>query len=407
MSISYVGAVEYGVWLTVSSVANWMSQFDFGLGNGLRNKLTQDNSQQDFENARIYVSSIYAIMTLISLSFLVIFVILDQFLDWGTIFNIPDDLSSPVSVVVYIVIIAFCLQFVLQLLHNILTAVHLNYKANFVNTFALVISVIGMIVLYLFDNRNLIHLVLVLGFSPILSLIILSFYYFLKELKMFAPSFYRIDFQKSKSLITTGGLFFIIQLGSLVLYQTSNIIIANVLGHEDVAVYNVVYKYFTALFMLLSVILNPYWTGFAEAFGLGDYNWLSKNMQKLRKIFLLFILLCLIGLIVSPYVFQIWIGERLIVPFNVTLAVSGYFLSFFWLNIHMMLINGVGKLRISVFVIIIASIVNVPFSIYLGQFWGLIGIVTANSSILIILGVIAYVQTQKIIYQKAEGIWFK
>jgi O-antigen/teichoic acid export membrane protein len=407
MSISYVGAEEYGVWLTVSSVASWMIQFDFGLGNGLRNKLTKDNSLQDFENARVYVSSIYAVMALIAVGFLVIFLIFDQFVDWQTVFNTPDNLSSPIKTVVYLVMILVCISFVVQLLHTILTAVHLNYKANLVNTFCLLFSLIVLSAFYYFSESNLVLLVVALGFASLLATLFFSVYYFFNDLKKYRPSFNKIDFKTSKSLISVGGMFFIIQIGTLVLYQTSNIIIANVLGHEDVAVYNVVYKYFTALFMVVSVILNPYWTGFAEAFGLNDYTWIKNSMKKLRKIFFLFIILNVFSLFVSPFVFEIWIGERLNIPFEVTFFISLYFLVFFWFNIHMTLINGVGKLRVLVIVILIAAFVNVPLSIYLGKLWGLIGVVSANSIVLFVLGIVTYIQSQKIINQKAEGIWFK
>ena len=39
--LNYLGTEHYGVWLTISAFYAWFTFFEFGLGNGLRNKLTQ------------------------------------------------------------------------------------------------------------------------------------------------------------------------------------------------------------------------------------------------------------------------------------------------------------------------------------------------------------------------------
>ena len=39
MTINYVSKYEYGIWITISSLVAWLSFFDLGIGNGLRNKI--------------------------------------------------------------------------------------------------------------------------------------------------------------------------------------------------------------------------------------------------------------------------------------------------------------------------------------------------------------------------------
>ena len=41
LTLTYLSSYEYGVWLTISSVLSWLDFFDVGLGNGLRNKLSE------------------------------------------------------------------------------------------------------------------------------------------------------------------------------------------------------------------------------------------------------------------------------------------------------------------------------------------------------------------------------
>ena len=41
ITIDYVNAEQYGIWLTLSSIVHWISYFDLGLGHGLRNKFAE------------------------------------------------------------------------------------------------------------------------------------------------------------------------------------------------------------------------------------------------------------------------------------------------------------------------------------------------------------------------------
>ena len=49
LTLGYVGRVEYGIWMTISSIIAWFSFFDIGLGNGLRNKLAEALAKEDTE----------------------------------------------------------------------------------------------------------------------------------------------------------------------------------------------------------------------------------------------------------------------------------------------------------------------------------------------------------------------
>ncbi|MDO9554613.1 lipopolysaccharide biosynthesis protein [Rhodonellum sp.] len=405
LSINYVGAINYGIWLTISSVVAWMNQFDLGMGNGLRNKITSEYAQKQNQDGKIYVSTTYAVLAIIASIFFVFFLLVHTFVDWTKIFNTPIELASTVDIIVLIVLICFCAQFVLQTITVLLTAVHLSYKVNIIQTIALVISLIGVLFLSYFADMNLIYLVMVLAFSPVISLTFYTIYYYYNDLYDFTPNLKNIDFKKSKGLFSMGWLFFIVQLGSLVLYQTSNIIIANVLGLEEVSVFNVVYKYFTALFMIISVILNPYWSAFTDAYQLKDYAWMKKSLNNLRKIFYLFFVLNVLCVALSPVVFRIWLGDSLVVPFAVTWTLGVYFVAFFWYNIHVTFIYGVGKLFVQVISIVIAAMINIPLSIYLGNHYGLPGVITANIVVFTFLGIITFKQVQKIVDKKAVGIW--
>ena len=44
LTINYIKPDAYGVWLTLSSLVGWVAMFDIGIGNGLKNKLSDRKS---------------------------------------------------------------------------------------------------------------------------------------------------------------------------------------------------------------------------------------------------------------------------------------------------------------------------------------------------------------------------
>ena len=39
LTLNYVNKIDYGIWLTLSSLLSWINVFDIGLGGGLRNNI--------------------------------------------------------------------------------------------------------------------------------------------------------------------------------------------------------------------------------------------------------------------------------------------------------------------------------------------------------------------------------
>ena len=66
--MSYFDAYEsLGVWYTILSILSWVSLFDFGMANGLRNVLASSIALNDYDKSSRLVSSAYAFMSIICL----------------------------------------------------------------------------------------------------------------------------------------------------------------------------------------------------------------------------------------------------------------------------------------------------------------------------------------------------
>ncbi|MBL4668458.1 MAG: polysaccharide biosynthesis protein, partial [Flavobacteriales bacterium] len=121
LTIDYLNPTKYGIWITLTSVIAWFSFFDIGLGNGLRNKFATAKAEGKEELARTYISTTYAIISIISVALFVLFLGVNQFLDWGKILNTTNDIVE-LEKLVFIVFSVFCLQFIIKLINVVFVA---------------------------------------------------------------------------------------------------------------------------------------------------------------------------------------------------------------------------------------------------------------------------------------------
>jgi len=87
LTIHYINPTRYGIWLTLSSIIGWFGFFDIGFGNGLRNRFAEAITKGEDELARIYISTTYAILSLIITVLLVTFFCINPFINWTKILN--------------------------------------------------------------------------------------------------------------------------------------------------------------------------------------------------------------------------------------------------------------------------------------------------------------------------------
>ncbi len=409
MTINYINPTKYGIWITLSSIIGWFSFFDIGFGNGLRNKFAEAVALGNKELARKYVSTTYAILSIIIVVVFFVFIITNPFLNWAKILGAPKEMAQELSSLAFIVFSFFCLQFVLQLITTILIADQKPAKASYFNLLGSVFSLITIFLITKSTKGSLIYLGLALGFSPILVLSVASIWFFTHDYKYYVPSFKYIKFSYAKDLMHLGIKFFILQIAALILYQTNNIIITQLIGPADVTVFNIAYKYFGVIPMAFSIITAPFWSAYTESYLKKDLEWIKRSIRTLMYLWLFTSLLALLMLLVSGYIYKLWIGSRIPIPFSVSIACALYVIIVTWANIFLTFVNGIGKISLQLYLTIIVIVFNIPLAIFLAKYlnMGISGVLFATCIDFLIFAIIIPIQYLKIINNNAVGIWNK
>ena len=114
VTLGYLDKEQYGIWMTLSSILLWFSYFDVGLGNGMRNYLSQSISLGDYEKARIYISTTFTMLSIIASVLIIISASFAVCLDLNKIFNTTaidgQSLKESVLVAVVLTLILFVVK---------------------------------------------------------------------------------------------------------------------------------------------------------------------------------------------------------------------------------------------------------------------------------------------------------
>jgi len=121
-TINYVNAERYGIWLTISSIVLWLNFFDFGLGNGLRNRLTEAVAIGDIQKQRQLLSTGYTSLFLVALFLGLLLHFVTPKVQWHTLLGVNAKYQEEISQLIGLLSILYCFQFVIQIINVIFYA---------------------------------------------------------------------------------------------------------------------------------------------------------------------------------------------------------------------------------------------------------------------------------------------
>jgi len=409
LTLNYLNATRYGIWLTLSSFIGWLGFFDIGLGNGLRNKFAEALAKNDLTLAKTYLSTTYAILAIIIGILLLIFLLATPFLNWTKILNVSPDLANELSILVLVVFVFFALRFIFNLIGIVLIA---DQKPAINNSFGVISNLLALIIIFILTKTtsgSLLYLGLVLSVTPVIVLIFASLIFYKGSYRFCCPSVKYVKFKYFNKLANLGFKFFVIQIAALILFSTDNIIITQLFGPTEVTPYNIALKYFSLITMTFAIIMSPFWSAFTEAYIKEDFIWIKNIIKKNILVWLSFVFLTVLMLVFSNLFYNFWIGGKIKIPIELSVFMALYVIFRSWTSLFGSFLNGTGKIKLSLYISIIAASFNIPLSIFLAKYLelGISGVILATCICLLLGVVIMPIQYKKIVTNKAEGIWNK
>lgn len=407
LTIGYVSAELYGVWLTLASILTWLSFMDIGFSQGLKNKLTEAIANDDWEKGKALVSTTYGMMIFIMVPVCVLLECAIPFVNWTALLNVNPIYSEEIVNAMYVCIAFGCLQMIVNVLVSVVAAFQ---KVALSNSFLVIGNVISLLLIFILKITvppSLVVLAFTLAAMPILVTIIASFILFNGKFKRVAPNISYFNKSYIKELFGLGYKFFIINIQVLVLYQSTNVLISNISSPMEVTTYNLAYKLLNVAMMIYTMITAPLWPAYTDAYARGDYDWMKNMRKKMTKILLFSMSMCILITLLSPYIYKIWVGDSVEVPFTMTSMVCLYVMAYCWMQLNGTFVVGMGKIKLETIITVIGMICHIPLSYLLSNYIGCYGVICSMILINIFYAVIQHIQTTLLLERRAVGIWNK
>ena len=378
LTVNYLGAERYGLWMSISSVMALMGFADLVLGNGLLNAVAKANGRSSNEDAQIAVSSTFYILLGISGVLLAIFLSAFTFISWQHVFNVSSALAIKESAPTMLVLVIILL---INIPLGIIERIYLGYQEGYRFQIWLILgsflSFAGLLLCINF-KWGLPWLVLAFSGGQLIATFMNGIYLFSKKRKYLLPRLKYFNLDMGKTLIRSGLIFFLLGLFTLLANTSDDIILSQTLGPSSVAGYEVVKKMF--LFsMFTQYIIQPLWPAFAEAMESGDIEWAKKTLKKgLRISIICAAVISLPLLIFGKQIVLVWVGAAyipswwLLAGFYVFVLIANYG------GVMSTFLNSGPLLYRQLLIVGLSGTSSVIFKIYLSAHFGVSGIIWAT-----------------------------
>lgn len=404
LMIGYVGQELFGVWSTLLAVMSWIIFFDLGVGNGLRNSVAETLAKNQKPEAARYISSGYSLLGLMALSLWLLIFPGSWLINWQLVFNTQVIPEATLRLTMQIAVSFIIFNFWIGLIGALLGAVQKTSVIALGQLISNVLALAMVVALTQTTDASISYLAIAYGSSLVIANVLLSTWFY-RQYPELRPKLY-MDKNHVQPLLAVGMQFFIIQIAVLVIFTTDKLLITQLFGPQYVTQYEVVFKLFSLVTFVHTLITAPLWSAYTDAYHRGDIVWIRDMMHKQ------FLVIGGVAIAVVTMVFLarpiigFWIGHELEVSFPLVLAMGLLVIVSTWNNIFAMCVNGIGRVKVQLFTAVIAMTINIPLALLFTKYFGLglSGIVFATCASLMLAAVALPIQVRNILRHAERGV---
>lgn len=377
LTTSYLGAERFGVWMTIASFVGMLGFLDLGIGNSLANNVSRVAARGTHRDLQNSISGGIGVLFLLGCTISIVLVGIAFLVPWQKIIKVQDaSLAAEMFQAAAVFSVVFGISILSNGIQRIFAGLQRAFEAHLVSLMGSIFSLAALF--FATQDRAGISWLLLSTFG-VQSVITLLLLLALVQRNLFTLQG-AIDNCKveANGLFRVGGLFFVLQVGTMVGWGADSFIIGNVLGAAHVAVFYIVQRLFLFASQPVAIMNAPLWSAYADAHSRGDSNFIAKTFKKSVAITGTFtVIVGVIILFINKYLIDRWTNGTLQAP----LALVAVF--FVWTlcealgNSLAMLLNGCGIVREQVVTVAVLTIVALPVKLLAVNYFGVVGMMVS------------------------------
>jgi len=326
LAVEYLGKERYGIWLTLSSMLAWLAISDVGLGgNALVNAIAEAEGRDDRAWQReLVATAFWSLAGIGAFLGLGVWAALGH-VPWRAVFKASAAVPSGELVTAVAACVAlFALGFPARVASTVYYGAQQGYVSNVWNILSNCAS-LGVLFLVTRRSGGLLQVVLALWGTRVLFSYLVCASLFGRDRPWLLPVPWAATRRALRRLTSLGVRYVVAQVGGFAMFQSQPIVIAQLLGPAQVAVFGVAHRLATFPAVLLGGLLNGLMPAYGEARGGGDWEWIRRTFRGSLAASAL-LSLGAAGLIVAllrPAV-RLWVGPALDPPLGLEWALAAY-----------------------------------------------------------------------------------
>lgn len=376
LTVRYLGAERYGLWMAIGSIVAMFSFADLGIGNGLINAVSEAHGRNDRDGARRSVSSAFFILAGVAALVAAAFALVYPWVPWHRIFNVKTAIavqeSGPAMA-------AFVFCFALNMPLGVVQRVQLGYQEGFASSIWQCVGTaisLAALLLVIYLRGGLVWLVLSVSGAPTIALLANHLDMFYRRRPWLRPRLGAVSINAASRICRLGGLFLTLQIAMALAFSSDNLVAAQLLGAESVAQYAVPFKLFAIPTALLAVVLTPLWPAYGEAITRGDTDWVARTLRRSLKFAATGGAAAAAVLIVfGKQILLRWAGPSIHPTFMLLLGLGAWTVLGACGTCLAMFLNGVNVVRFQAVTAAVMAVCNLGLSILLAHRFGVAGII--------------------------------
>lgn len=373
----YLGGKErYGLYESIGSVAMYIGMVNGGLTLGLINKLTQAEVDGDRTAARRYTSTLSLALVAVVLAGLIILAVITPLIHWPASWVATPVTRRETPWAFFVAGAMTLLGFIAGLPQAIYIAYQETHRNNVWDGAAKLAALLGCFALLWLPDMGIVGVIFAVSGIQVVVRLVNTIDLFGREKGFLLPDPRLFDRSLLRDMFADNMLLFVLQVSSVVLFQSDKIIVGIGRGPEDVAGYSILGRLFLTGYGVYTMLLTPLWPASGEALRRGDVAWVRKSLR--------YSMLVGCGMMLAGGTVLLLFTERVLnhikgaqgltISRSLILAMTLTFLLRAWVDCRSLILNSMNVLVPQIWFYTGHAVLNLVVGILVVKRWGVEGV---------------------------------